>query len=342
MGITKLLKKRGADTLRAMFGLEMTFVWMILGFLFAAYSVIGNDSIQTLGTFIASNEKTKWYYLWGFAALILVVTLSVSYFGNGGDIASGRLERIPFVEIQWYHALAPLALVILTRFGIPVSTSLLVLSAFASSVLFSSILLKSAMGYAIAAVVAYVLWFVIFKWDNKNNPVPKERELIWRILQWSATGFLWYTWLSHDIANVAVFLPRDLNITQFIMVLSVFVLGLAYIFWKRGGKIQNIVLEKSHTNYIRSATIIDFCFALILLFFKEINNIPMSTTWVFIGLLSGRELAMYARIADYKFKHVFPIVGKDVLRLMFGLAVSILIALAIQNADTIGFFINSF
>lgn len=326
----------------AMFGLEITLVWMILGFLLSAYSVIGNDSIQTLGTFIASNEKTKWYYLWGFAALILVVTLSISYFGNGGDIASGRLERIPFVEIQWYHALAPLALVILTRFGIPVSTSLLVLSSFASSILFSSILLKSALGYAIAAVVAYTLWVVIFKWDNKKNPVPKEKEFKWRVLQWGATGFLWYTWLSHDIANIAVFLPRDLNVGQFAMVLGVFVAGLAYIFWRRGGKIQHIVLEKSHTNYLRSATIIDLCYGIILFVFKELNSIPMSTTWVFIGLLSGRELAMYTRIAHYKFKHVFPIVGKDMLRLLFGLAVSILIALAIQNVEAIGAFFNSF
>ena len=321
------------------FGVEMTVIWMIIGFLLAAYSVIGNDSIQTLGTFIASNQKTKWYYLWAFSGLILVATLTLSFITNGGDISSGRLEKIPFVEIQWYHAMAPLALVLLTRFGIPVSTSLLVLSAFASSVVFGSILMKSALGYAIAAIVAYILWVVIFKWDNKNEPVPKEKEKYWRVLQWFATGFLWYTWLSHDMANIAVFLPRQLEVWQFILVLAVFVGGLGYIMYKRGGKIQHIVLEKSHTNYVRSATIIDFCYAIILFIFKEMNSIPMSTTWVFIGLLSGRELAMYSRTQDYKFKNVFPIVGKDLLRLLFGLAVSIIIALSIQNPE---FFTNLF
>ncbi|XKT74156.1 MAG: hypothetical protein ACJKTH_02235 [Patescibacteria group bacterium UBA2163] len=323
-----------------MFGLEMTIIWMILGFLFAAYSVIGNDSIQTLGTFIASNQKTKWYYLWAFSALILIVTLSISFFANNGDIASGRLAKIPFVEIQWYHALAPLGLVLLTRFGIPASTSLLVLSAFASSMVFSSILLKSALGYAIAAVVAYVLWIIIYRWDNKKNPIAKNKEKLWRVFQWMATGFLWYTWLSHDIANIAVFLPRELNLWQFGAVLAVFVVGLAYIMYNRGGKIQNIVLEKSNTNYLRSATLIDLTFGIILLVFKEMNNIPMSTTWVFIGLLSGRELAMYSRIVEYKLKHVFPIVGKDLLRLLFGLAISILIAFAIQHATAIGAFVN--
>ena len=81
---------------------------------------------------------------------------------------------------------------------------------------------------------------------------------------------------------------------------------------------------------------IDILYAVILLFFKELNSIPMSTTWVFLGLLAGRELAIATRIMDYKMKHVFPLVGKDMLKLLFGLAVSIAIALFIQNIGMIG------
>ena len=190
--------------------------------------------------------------------------------------------------------------------------------------------MKSAMGYALAAIVAYALWYLIYAWDNKNNPVTPERERFWRIAQWAGTAFLWGTWLAHDVANIAVFLPRPLSGGTFIFVLVLFVAGLAYMLYKRGGKIQHIVLEKSHTNYLRSATIIDICYACILLFFIEMNNIPMSTTWVFLGLLSGRELAIATRTIDYKFRNVFPIVGKDMLRLLFGLAVSIAIALLVQ------------
>lgn len=316
--------------------MENLTLWMILGFLFAAYSVIGNDSIQTLGTFIASNKKTKWYYLWAYASSILVTVIVYSYITTGGDISSGRLQKIPFIEVQWYHALAPIGLVLLTRVGILVSTSLLVLSAFASSLVFEKILTKSALGYGISAIVAYTLWVLIHRWDNKYNPLPKSKEKPWRILQWAATGFLWFTWLSHDIANIAVFLPRTLDVPTLIGVLMVFIIGLAYIFKIRGGKIQNIVLEKSHTNYIRSATIIDFCYGLILLVFKSWSSIPMSTTWVFIGLLSGRELAISTKLGEkYKFKDVFPIVGKDLLRLLVGLGVSLFIALLIQNTESI-------
>ena len=61
----------------------------------------------------------------------------------------------------------------------------------------------------------------------------------------------------------------------------------------------------------------------------------MSTTWVFVGLLCGREFAI-ASISSisngaYKIKHVFPIVGKDFLKMMLGLFVSVGIVVSIHN-----------
>ena len=308
-------------------------IWAIVGFLLAAYSVIGNDSVQTLGTFISSNQKIKWQYLWAFTATILVLTLTYSWYTNGGDISNGRLAKIGFVEVQWYHAMAPLALVILTRIGIPVSTSLLVLSAFATSIVFEKILLKSALGYAIAAVSAYTLWLVLHRWDDKKKPIAPAYATHWRVLQWAATGFLWYSWLSHDMANIALFLPRTLSWQTLVFVLLTFVGGLAFIFWKQGGKIQQIVLEKTSTAYVRSATFIDLFYAAVLIIFKQWNSIPMSTTWVFVGLLCGRELAIASVHSHYKLKNVFPLVGKDMLKLLFGLAVSVLIALSVQHVN---------
>ncbi|MBT4108909.1 MAG: hypothetical protein HOE34_02130, partial [Pelagibacterales bacterium] len=45
--------------------MEISLLYAIIGFLLAAYSVVANDSVQTLGTFIASNsQRFKWYYLW--------------------------------------------------------------------------------------------------------------------------------------------------------------------------------------------------------------------------------------------------------------------------------------
>ncbi|MBT6162602.1 MAG: hypothetical protein HOH92_02785, partial [Crocinitomicaceae bacterium] len=40
-------------------------LYTTIGFILAGYSVIANDSVQTLGTWIASNrEKFKWTTLW--------------------------------------------------------------------------------------------------------------------------------------------------------------------------------------------------------------------------------------------------------------------------------------
>ena len=95
--------------------------------------------------------------------------------------------------------------------------------------------------------------------------------------------------------------------------------------------IQEIVLDKQNTKYVRSATLIDLVYAFLLLYFKQINNIPMSTTWVFVGLLCGRELALNTYLTKKgNLKQVFPIVAKDFLKLLVGLVVSVAIVLLIH------------
>jgi len=311
-------------------------LWMWLGFLLAAYSVIANDSVQTLGTWMASNRSVSKLYMWGAASSVLVLTLFYGWYINSGDISYGRLNKIPFVEVQWYHALAPALLLLLTRFGIPVSTSFLVLSAFASTFVLEKMLLKSMAGYAVAAVTAYVLWIIITYVSNKM-PVGQiddkgygENHNKWVVAQWVTTGFLWYTWLSHDIANIAVFLPREISLDLLLVICFVFVVALAFMFREGGGKIQNIVIEKNSTRYVRSATLIDAAYFVILYIFKEVNDIPMSTTWVFVGLLAGREFAIASLSGKTKFKKVFPLIGMDFLKMMIGLSASVAIVLLIH------------
>ena len=51
-------------------------LWMGVGFLLAAYSVIANDSVQTLGTWMASNnERFNYKTLWIAASAVLLATL---------------------------------------------------------------------------------------------------------------------------------------------------------------------------------------------------------------------------------------------------------------------------
>jgi len=313
--------------------MELTLIYTIIGFGLAGYSVIANDSIQTLGTFIASKQKWfKWYTLASAASFVMILAITWGWYSYDGDISYGRLNRIPFQEIQWYHAVAPAILLVLTRVGIPVSTTFLVLSAFASTVVLEKMLVKSIVGYGIAAAVAYVCWVVISKFINEKFDEVTEDKWIsfWRNSVWVTSGWLWWVWLSHDVANIAVYLPRQLDISLLLIVLAYFSLLIFYIFYIHGGPIQKVVLDKTGTRYARSATIINVIYAAVLYYFKELNDIPMSTTWVFVGLLCGRELAISTMNKDYKFKYVFPLIGKDFAKMIFGLSVSVAIVLAIH------------
>ena len=311
--------------------MELSTVYMGIGFLLAAYSVIANDSVQTLGTWLASNsQRFSWYKLWAPASVVLLFTLWFGWVINDGDISYGRLTKIPFQEIQWYHAVAPLILVILTKVGVPVSTTFLVLSAFASGVVFEKMLIKSALGYVVSASAAYTIWLIVSRWLETQTELLSSQDGWWRVGQWVTTGWLWFMWLSHDMANIAVFLPRDIPVGTMIIISVVFVSGLAYMFWERGGKIQQVVLSKVNTKYVRSATLVDLVYAIILYVFKELNSIPMSTTWVFLGLLAGRELAIATALDKTKIKKVFPLLTKDFFKLMLGLTVSTLIVLCIH------------
>ncbi len=314
-------------------------IWSLLGFLFAVYAVTANDSIQTLGTYISSNQDVKWYWMFAYMGGIFVLTMFQGFGIN--DPAFGRLDKFPEITIQWYHAIAPLALVALTRLKIPVSTTFLVLSVFASSVVMEKMLLKSFLGYAVSFVFAWISWYLISKYFlNEGEKGKNKYNNYWRIGQWLTTGWLWSTWLKHDLANIMIFLPRYSTVqsTTFqIFVLAVMLLGLAFMFYERGGKIQEIVLSKTNTRYVRSATLIDLVYCFVLYYFKEVNNIPMSTTFVFMGMLAGRELGIWMSIGygelTYTSRHkkaIFPMLYKDFLRLMLGLMISVSLAYAIQ------------
>ena len=279
--------------------MDPSLIIMWLGFILAGYAVVGNDSIQTLGTFLSSNEDKPWWVLWIFAGGILALTLLWGWSSYDGDVSYGRLEQYAFVEdMTWPYLLPPLVLMVLTRTGIPVSTSFLVLTFFKPKGLYD-MTTKSILGYALAFCVAILVWQLVTRLLDKkfiNNPITPREKTTWTVLQWASTGFLWGQWLIQDFANIYVYLPRALTFMEIAVSLVILLTMLAIIFYSKGGAIQKIVKEKTNTTDIRSATIIDFNYGLILLFFKEFSNVPMSTTWVFLGLLAGREIAVRYRL----------------------------------------------
>ena len=311
---------------------------MWFGFILAAYSAVANDSIQTIGTFIVSNAHRKWYQLWIYIGLIFVVTVTYSFVVFDGDVSYQRLYTpgldVAPTSFSFLQLIAPLILIILTRMRMPVSTTFLLLTIFStksSAVL--SVLTKSVSGYLVAFVVSILLYFAARKlslFAFKGKP-----HFIWTIIQWITSGTLWSVWVMQDAANIAVFLPRSLSLTQFFLFTALIFSGLGLLFYMKGDRIQKIVSEKSGIADIRSATMVDFIYALILIYFKEVSEIPMSTTWVFLGLLGGRELAISITKTRLKNKKrstrkTIKLIGKDILMAGIGLIVSLVLAVAIN------------
>lgn len=310
-------------------GEPMEWIIMIAGFVLASYAVVANDAIQTLGTFLSSNRKRPWWVLWAFAAGILSIVLLWGWLGHAGDPSYGRLAKIPHPEpFSWLFVLPPLVLLVLTRLGMPVSTTFLVLTVFSPKSL-GSMVSKSLLGYAVAFVVAVLAYAAIARVVERRfletSNVPPSR--FWTVLQWGSTGFLWAQWLIQDLANIFVYLPRPLSPALLVGSLVLMVAMLGWIFYKGGGPIQKIVTSKTNTADIRAATIIDLLFGLVLLYFKEHSHIPMSTTWVFLGLLAGRELSLTLRLHVRTPAQTGGIILRDIGKATLGLVVSVVLAL---------------
>ena len=335
----------------------MVVLWW--GVALASYSVVGHDVIQTLGTFLTSNEKkVKWYILWAFAAVVMIAALLNGWAQN--DIDYGRLDKFTMPEVyHWYYLLPPIVLLLITRSGIPVSTTFMILTLFSldkipgdlptmmgtvfdTDAKLGGMIQKSIMGYVVAFTSGIVFYLAVTQFTEKyflKNPIKEGTErLVWTILQWSATAFLWFQWLTQDLANIYIYLKggNELNVLEFIFSLLILVGLLGYIFYSKGGKVQNVVRVKTNTADIRAATFIDFIYGIILYIFKYNylglfeGKLPMSTTWVFIGLLAGRELGVRIIVDKKLRKETLTMVFADLGKVFFGLLVSVILVFIIK------------
>ncbi|NJO86854.1 MAG: hypothetical protein HC821_02020 [Lewinella sp.] len=100
--------------------------------------------------------------------------------------------------------------------------------------------------------------------------------------------------------------------------------------------------EKTNTADIRSATFIDLIYGLMLMTFRGeavplldwqvpwAGNLPMSTTWLFVGLLAGRELGIQLRIKGSTNDNLMRTIFSDLGKVFFGLIVSIILVFMIK------------
>lgn len=315
---------------------------MWIGFFFAAYATVANDSIQSLGTFIESNKARSWWVLWLFIGGIFLLVVSFSWVYFDGDVTYQRLLKpdgttsYPHpVNFSFFQIIAPLVLLILTRLKMPVSTTFLILSVFSADTSgITSVVWKSWSGYILAFILSFLVWYLSYNFIKKFFKSRKFHRS-WTVVQWIVSGTLWGVWVMQDGANIAVFLPRQLDLTQFVIFSATIFAGLGLLFYLRGDKIQEVVSEKVRISDVRAATLVDLTYVILLIYKLFISTVPMSTTWVFLGIIGGREIAISLARNKKGKKHrkkAGRMIFKDFSYAMIGLFVSIALAAAANSS----------
>lgn len=225
---------------------------LYVGFLIAAYAVIANDVIQTLGTFIASNTKIKWWYLWAFAGFILTATILYGWYANTGMYLMVGCPKFP----------CP----ILCRGGIfwlPFLYWLLPESVFRSVLHLwywaysppDSLLRKWFLNLSL--VTRWPLWlhWSCILW-YRGNLNPKHPFVWWTKRSkgdtgWSHNGFLPVFVVS--MANTGFcqhlcLLPRQLGVNELLVSLGVILLIMAYIFRVKGARYKKSSIKNRTLN----------------------------------------------------------------------------------------------
>ena len=275
--------------------------WMVIGFVLASASVLTNDSIQTLGTFLSSNkDQTPIPLQMLFICSLTIATLGIGWLLGNGDPAWGRLT-VPGAEFplpttpSWLILIPSLTVLGLTQWGAPVSTTVLILASFQPTNI-GPLMMSSIGGYLLGfatACLVYGLGLRAFEHTFlKQHQGSKSSERTWIPLQWCTTGALWCLWLVQDLANIFVYLPRTLDAPTMAECTMLICVGLCAVIGRGGGPVQTIVQNKSNCSDLRSATLIDLIFAGCLLIRTWLSPFPISTTWIFLGLLAGREVVL--------------------------------------------------
>lgn len=90
----------------------------------------------------------------------------------------------------------------------------------------------------IAFAVAYILWHLVARMiDRLTSRYPvlqfSSLRINRKLMQALSTAYLWSVWLMHDMANIAVYLPRQMSINYLVFTLVLVVAGLFFIFWRK-------------------------------------------------------------------------------------------------------------
>jgi len=198
------------------------------------------NAVQTLMTYIHSNNDVPRKYLFTGVAAVLLWVIWYGFL-SAWDISYGRLDAKWYAnfEIEWYVAIFPLILVFLTRFrGIPVSTSLLMLSIFSTTLLFEKIVMKSALWYLVAFLASFVMWLIVEFTLKKLSAKKKNaalnftgmivKSIIGAAVVMAAIAYVIIPLVLNFFPGVEIPVPSTIQLWIYCIVAFLFVLGILY------------------------------------------------------------------------------------------------------------------
>ena len=305
----------------------------LLAFALATAAVIGNDALQTLGTFLAASRNRVPRGLQAlFLCGVLCLVLLLGWSRGQGDPAWGRLDQLAEpAGLTWVDLLPPLAVLGLTQAGAPVSTSFLLLTAFAPDRL-PALLSHSLAAYGLALGLGAAVYAAL----PGATAAAATAGTGWLALQWLASGWLWSQWLIQDLANLYVLLPRRLDAGTMAATVALLCLAVLLLVLRGGGPIQGLLERKSHSSDPRATTLLTGLYGALLFGLGQWSRLPLSTPWAFLGLLAGRELGLLLRGNGREPRAVAADLGADLLRASLGLGVAVAVALLVAALHQAG------
>ena len=302
------------------------FGWLLV--IFTTYTIMANNCAQTIGMFIASNKGKSKYRIIYFLSGIFIITLLISWLFFNKQLDFYLLNNIPYSNLNPLLIFLPIVLFFLTKYKIPVSATFLIIPIFANKNTIHSMITKTSVSYFISFLISLIMWRFIYTKYKHYIEVKKEKNIskTWFVLEFLSTGIVWSVWIILSACNFVVFLPRVFELKELILVIFIGVVSIYLILLDNGGKIQEIVDEKSDIN-IKSSVIFNFLFSFTMLFIQYVSKIPITSTWMFLGILAGRELAITVSktgvFGSSYYRKCFIKIWSDLKLAVFGIVVSL-------------------
>ena len=214
-------------------------------------------------------------FLFIFSVFVFVILLSWFFFHK--ELHFGKLNSIPYdSNINIFHFMSPFLLMYLTSKKVPVSSTLLFATSFSSASILHTILTKTIQIDRFSFLIGFILWKYIYfllikkfeKYDWWTRFFEANNDTFWLIMQYVSTALLWLSWLFSNLSSVLIFIPREFDVKSLIILFIFAALIIFYLIDNMGGEMQQLIKNKKNTNNVKSATMINIVYGVLIYIFQ--------------------------------------------------------------------------